>query len=211
MLPPAPGSVLAVAWAPDGKQVLTDSEDKTALTMYLEQLKADGYSRSHRARVKVVVSGFARWLIEEKGVLRPFSLSRYRELSHWLLPTALAPYVVDGLLYHETDLKIREHYTDTGGYTEQVFATLSMLGFRFAPRIRHLSDLCLYALEPPETYPALATLIRGTVNLKRLEMHWNDIVRFGASIQQGTVTASLILRKLAAYPRQIGQCSLQDT
>jgi site-specific recombinase XerD len=40
---------------------------QTALAMYLEQLKADGYSRSHRARVKAVVSGFARWLIEEKG------------------------------------------------------------------------------------------------------------------------------------------------
>ncbi len=113
-----------------------------------------------------------------------------------------APYVVDGLLYHETDLKIREHYTDTGGYTEQVFATLSMLGFRFAPRIRHLGDLCLYALEPPSSYPTLEPLIRGTVNLKRLETYWDDILRFGASIQQGTVTASLILRKLAAYPRQ---------
>ena len=43
---------------------------QTALAVYLEQLKADGYSRSHRARVKAVVSGFARWLIEEKGVLR---------------------------------------------------------------------------------------------------------------------------------------------
>jgi hypothetical protein len=37
---------------------------QAALAMYLEQLKADGYSRSHRARVKAVVSGFARWLIE---------------------------------------------------------------------------------------------------------------------------------------------------
>lgn len=115
-----------------------------------------------------------------------------------------APYVVDGLLYHETDLKIQEHYTDTGGYSEQVFATLSLLGFRFAPRIRHLSDLCLYALEPPSSYPTLQPLIRGTIDLKRLATYWDDILRFGASIQQGTVTASLILRKLAAYPRQNG-------
>lgn len=93
--------------------------------------------------------------------------------------------MVDGLLYHETDLKIREHYTDTGGYTELVFATLSMLGFRFAPRIRHLGDLCLYALEPPATYPTLELLIRGTVNLKRLETYWDDILRLGASIQTG--------------------------
>jgi len=28
-----------------------------------------------------------------------------------------APYVLDGLLYHETELQIAEHYTDTGGVT----------------------------------------------------------------------------------------------
>ena len=38
----------------------------------------------------------------------------------------------------------------------------------------------------------------------RPDTYWDDILRFGASIQQGTVTASLIVRKLAAYPRQNG-------
>lgn len=115
-----------------------------------------------------------------------------------------APYVVDGLLYHETDLIIREHYTDTGGYSEQVFATLSMLGFRFAPRIRHLHDLCLYTLDSPARYPTLAPLLRTGIDLPRLETHWETLTRFAGSIQQGTVTASLLLRKLAAYPRQNG-------
>jgi TnpA family transposase len=34
-----------------------------------------------------------------------------------------APHMIDGLLYHETDLDIHEHYADTGGYTDQVFST----------------------------------------------------------------------------------------
>lgn len=42
---------------------------QTALTTYLVQLETAGYSISHRARVKAVVSGFARWLIEEKSLL----------------------------------------------------------------------------------------------------------------------------------------------
>jgi site-specific recombinase XerD len=33
---------------------------RTALETYLAQLEADGYSISHRARVKAVASGFAR-------------------------------------------------------------------------------------------------------------------------------------------------------
>lgn len=39
---------------------------RTALETYLSQLEAEGYSISHRARVKAVAGGFAHWLIEEK-------------------------------------------------------------------------------------------------------------------------------------------------
>ncbi|EGH05242.1 transposase Tn3 family protein [Pseudomonas amygdali pv. aesculi str. 0893_23] len=31
-------------------------------------------------------------------------------------------YVLDGLLYHESDLRIEEHYTDTAGFTDHVFS-----------------------------------------------------------------------------------------
>jgi Tn3 transposase DDE domain len=53
-------------------------------------------------------------------------------------------YVLDGLLHHESDLRIEEHYTDTAGFTDHVFALMHLLGFRFAPRIRDLSDIKLY-------------------------------------------------------------------
>lgn len=43
---------------------------RTAVETYLAHLGAEGYSVSHRARVKAAASGFARWLIEEKGLLR---------------------------------------------------------------------------------------------------------------------------------------------
>jgi TnpA family transposase len=45
-----------------------------------------------------------------------------------------APYVLDGLLYNESDLSLEEHYTDTHGYTENNFAAFAMLDRRFAPR-----------------------------------------------------------------------------
>ncbi|MGF6766204.1 TnpA family transposase [Paraburkholderia sp. GAS33] len=41
-----------------------------------------------------------------------------------------------------------------------------------------------------------------SINRKLIERECDDVVRLAASIQQGTVTASLILRKLSAYPRQ---------
>jgi TnpA family transposase len=33
-------------------------------------------------------------------------------------------------------LQIEEHYTDTAGFTDHVFALCHLLGFRFAPRLR---------------------------------------------------------------------------
>ncbi len=43
---------------------------KTAVEMYLASLEREGFSLHHRARVKSALSTFARWLIEEKGVLQ---------------------------------------------------------------------------------------------------------------------------------------------
>lgn len=44
----------------------------------------------------------------------------------------------------------------------------------------------------------------GTLNVKHIYSHWNEILRLAALIKQGTVTASLILRKLSSYPRKNG-------
>jgi TnpA family transposase len=46
--------------------------------------------------------------------------------------------------------------------------------------------------------------IGGTINLKQLLAQWLEILRLTCSIRLGTVTSSLILRKLASYPRQTG-------
>ena len=87
-------------------------------------------------------------------------------------------------------------------FTDHVFALCHLLGFRFAPRLRHLGETRLFSVAKPSTYPALEKLIGGTVNTKQINAHWEEILRLAAPIQQGTVTASLILRKLGAYLRQ---------
>jgi len=113
-------------------------------------------------------------------------------------------YVLDGLLYHESDLRIEEHYTDTAGFTDHVFALMHLLGFRFAPRIRDLGDTKLYVPGKVADHPALRSMIGGSLNIKHLRAHWDDVLRLAASIKHGTVTASLMLRKLGSYPRQNG-------
>jgi TnpA family transposase len=115
-----------------------------------------------------------------------------------------ATYVLDGLLYHESDIRIEEHYTDTSGFTDHVFALMHLLGFRFAPRIRDLADKRLFVTDSKKEYPSIKAMIGDAINAKHIRSQWDEILRLAASIKQGTVTASLILRKLGSYPRQNG-------
>lgn len=57
-------------------------------------------------------------------------------------------YVIDALCHHESDLHIQEHYTDTGGSSDHVFALTALLGFKFAPRISSSLDRNLYSYQP---------------------------------------------------------------
>src|SRR5207237_9176732 len=81
---------------------------------------------------------------------------------------------------------------------------VTRLRFRFAPRLRDLGDRKLYTIEKPSSYPDLNLLIGGAVNVKQITDHWDELLRLTASLRLGTVTASLMLRKLASYPRQNG-------
>jgi TnpA family transposase len=119
-------------------------------------------------------------------------------------PSGEAAYVVDGLLYHEADLSISVHHTDGGGVSDHTFALMHLLGFRFAPRIPNLAQRRLYAFGPAGTWPALEPFIAGKPDDKLVIAHWDDVLRVAASIRTGTVSASLMLRRLGAYPRQNG-------
>lgn len=113
-----------------------------------------------------------------------------------------ATHVLDGYMYHETDLKIEEHFTDTNGFTDHVFGISHILGFRFCPRMRDLSSKKLHIFDGVDSNSCLSPLLGDKINVKAIQDSWDDILRFATSLKKGTVTASLIMRKLASYPRQ---------
>jgi TnpA family transposase len=119
-------------------------------------------------------------------------------------PAGEAAHVIDGLLYHEADLSSAVHHADGGGVSDHVFALTHLLGFRFAPRIPNLAERRLYAFGPASTWPTLAPFIAGRPAIELVAMHWEDVLRLAASVRTGVVSASLVLRRLGAYPRQNG-------
>lgn len=115
-----------------------------------------------------------------------------------------APYVLDGLLYHATGLSIEEHYTDTGGASDHVFGLMPFFGYRFAPRLRDLKERRLHLLPQQDAGALLVGLTGDPVAVGHVADHWDELLRLVTSIRSGTVTASAMLRRLSAYPRQNG-------
>src|SRR6266700_2386891 len=81
----------------------------TAVERYLSVLKEQGYSVSHRTRVKTVINGFCQWLIEEKqALIRNPTRGVEIKAQQVLAPRILSPdqrFVLHNLLEKEGDLR----------------------------------------------------------------------------------------------------------
>lgn len=129
---------------------------------------------------------------------------QYAPFATQVIPATVseAPYILDGLLMNDAGRCVRQHFADTGGFTDHVFAACALLGYRFAPRIRDLPQKRLYAFTPNATPANVRALVGGKINEPLIERNWPDILRIMATIAAGIVAPSQILRKLGSYPRQ---------
>ena len=112
-----------------------------------------------------------------------------------------AAFVLDGLLYNESDLALEEHYTDTHGYTENNFAAFAMLGKRFCPRIRGIQHQRIYRIDLGKEYGMLEPLVNRrdrTIRMDWIADQWDRMGQFYATLQSGHTTANVALRRLNA-------------
>lgn len=107
-----------------------------------------------------------------------------------------ALYVLDGLLENNTILKIREHTTDTHGYTEIIFALCHLLGFYFMPRIRDLKDQQLYRVDREHDYGVFKPLLTKTADIDIVEEQWEEMIRVAISLKRRTAPAHVIVQRL---------------
>ena len=112
-----------------------------------------------------------------------------------------ATYVLDGLLYQDAP-EIKEHYTDTAGYTDLIFGLFTLLGFRFAPRLRDLPDQTLYRARKGFDYGVLMPTLKKDIRVDLIVQHWDDLNRIAASLKDGLIRPSLLISKLQAKQQQ---------
>jgi site-specific recombinase XerD len=92
-----------------GGQFVPSQLTQTSVERYLSALKEQGYSVSHRTRVKTVINGFCQWLVEEKQALtRNPTRGVEIKAQQVLAPRVLSPdqrFVLHNLLEKEGDLR----------------------------------------------------------------------------------------------------------
>lgn len=130
--------------------------------------------------------------------------NQYSQFGTKVIPATVrdATVVLDKILDNETDLPLQHHSTDTSGYTEIVFALFDLLGLQFAPRIRDIADQTLYRLDKFADTPRVNKLIKGKLNPDLFVNGWDDLLRLAGSMKMGWVTASLLIKKFNAMPKQ---------
>jgi TnpA family transposase len=129
-------------------------------------------------------------------------LSQYRVL---VTPPRIreSTFTLDAILDNETVLKIKEHTTDTAGYTDMMFALFDLLGMQFSPRLRDIGDYTLYRLDTSIKYKHINPLLsKNPLKAALFVDDWDELLRVAASMMMGWVTASTFISKLLAYPRQ---------
>jgi TnpA family transposase len=117
-----------------------------------------------------------------------------------------APYVLDEILGNATDLPITEHATDTHGASLLNFALFDLVGLQLSPRIRDLGKITLTRTngraEVCAAYPHAGPLLTRRINTALIAENFDEMLRLGASLKYGHVTASLIVAKLSRADRQ---------
>lgn len=113
-----------------------------------------------------------------------------------------APYVLDGILYNETELSLNEHYTDTHGFTEINFAAFAMYGKTFSPRIKNVKTQRIYRIDTQKDYGSLLPLVAAkdrTIHINWIVDNWDRMGHFYASLERGHATASVALKRLVTF------------
>ena len=106
-------------------------------------------------------------------------------------------YVIDGLLNNNTILAIKEHTTDTEGFTEHVFALCHLLGIKFMPRIKDLKSQQLYRVDKATSYGDLDVLLTKTASIDLVIEQFDEMVRVAASLKKKLSPAHEIIRRLS--------------
>nr|ULG18701.1 transposase [Serratia proteamaculans] len=99
-------------------------------------------------------------------------------------------FVLEGLLEQQAGLNPIEIMTDTAGSSDIIFGLFWLLGYQFSPRLADAGEAVFWRADKTAHYGALDELVRGCVELSKIESQWYEMMRMAGSLKLGTIHAS---------------------
>lgn len=109
--------------------------------------------------------------------------------------------MLTGCLRHDTEMDMNEIYTDTHGQSSIGFAFSHLLHFDLLPRIKgiHKQKLFSPSRSFKEKLPHLKLALScDSINWRKIEGHYEEVVKYTAALKTRTVEASVLLKRLSA-------------
>jgi TnpA family transposase len=100
------------------------------------------------------------------------------------------------VLGQQTPLHPKEIMTDTGAYSDVMFALFWLLGYQFSPRISDVGGARFWRMDSTADYGALNGLARNKINLALISEHWDEILRLAGSLAMGVFQVEALIRTL---------------
>jgi TnpA family transposase len=139
---------------------------------------------------------------KERGVTYYNLMSdQYTGLNGIVVPGTLRDSLVllSVVLEQETPLDPTEIMTDTGAYTDVIFAIFWLLGYQFSPRIADVAGSRFWRIDPKADYGPLNRIAINKANIKSIAQHWEDFLRLAGSLKLGLVQAGSLIRTLQTH------------
>ena len=112
-------------------------------------------------------------------------------------------YLLDGIVENDSDVQPKKVHGDSWAQSEVLFGLAFLLGILIMPRIRQFKHLYYYKAFNSDFYQNINDLFtEKPIDWQLIETYYHDMLRVAISIQQGTVKASTVLRRLCSKSRK---------
>lgn len=118
-----------------------------------------------------------------------------------LLKERQAGAAIEGMVRRTGSADVAQLAVDTHGYTDFAMATSKLLGFDLCPWLNHMRDRRLHVPIDCSVPSELITVVDCDVQLKAIEVIYDELVRVAASISFGQCSAVQALQRFGASAR----------
>lgn len=121
--------------------------------------------------------------------------------------------MIEGLLRHCTDMKVKKNYVDTHGQNEIAFGFCRLLGFELMPRTGRIGSQKLYlpSAGQKQDFPNLQLVLAKAIDWELIRQQYDQMIKYTTALRLGTAEADTILRRFSrSSPQHPTQKALSE-